>query len=96
MDFLWSLKDFRHRARKQAIAVTLGDTNPQPKEQQTQCTTNTNTSTTSSNDSWHEPPIPAEDNNDQYGLGTNLYDTIYPHPEIESDHNRLEHFLDKL
>jgi hypothetical protein len=57
---------------------------------------NSKNSTTSNDDSWHEPPIPDEDKDNRYGLGTNLYDTIYPHPEIESDHNRLEHFLDKL
>ncbi len=72
IDLLQSLKDFCHRAWKQATAVTLQETNQQPKEQQTQCTTDPNISTTLNNDSWHEPPIPAENNNNWYGLGINL------------------------
>jgi hypothetical protein len=94
-----SLTDFCHCARKQAATVKLCKTTTtthQPKVQQMQCTTNSNTSTTSNNDSWHETPNPAEDNDKRYGFGTNLYDTISAHPKIESNHNRQEHFLDKL
>ncbi len=90
---LQSLKDFCHRARKPATAVTLQETNPQPKEQQMP---NLDNSTTSNDNSWHVPPDPDEDKDDQYGFGTHLYDNIYPHPKIKSDHNQLEHFLDKL
>jgi hypothetical protein len=32
IDLLQSLKDFHHRGRKQATAVTLREMNPQPKE----------------------------------------------------------------
>ncbi len=35
-------------------------------------------------------------NEDWYGLGMDLYETISSHPEVNSAHNWLKHFLDNL
>ncbi len=39
---------------------------------------------------------PNDDDQDCYGLGSSLYDTISVHPEIDSRHHRFESFLDML
>jgi hypothetical protein len=46
-------------------------------------------------DLWQEPD-PVNLDEDWYGLRTDLYDTISLHPEVDSGHNHLEHFLDNL
>jgi hypothetical protein len=46
-------------------------------------------------DYWQELD-PVDPNEDWYGLGMDLYDTISSNPEVNSAHNRLEHFLDNL
>jgi hypothetical protein len=93
------VKDFCHCARKRATAVKLHETTTntlQPQGQPTQQTTTLDSSTTSNNDSWHESTNAPEDGKGQYGLGTNLYNTISAQPEVDSGHSCLEHFLDKL
>ncbi len=46
-------------------------------------------------DYWQEPD-PVNPNEDWYGLGTDLYDTISSYLEVSSTHNQLKHFLDNL
>jgi hypothetical protein len=47
-------------------------------------------------DSWHEAEQPEESDPDQYGLGSDLYDTISAFSEVDSGKKQLGHFLDKL
>jgi hypothetical protein len=47
-------------------------------------------------DSWHEAEQLDDDDQDCYGLGSDLYDTISAHPDINSRHRHFESFLDKL
>jgi hypothetical protein len=43
-----------------------------------------------------EPTNNPNDDEEQYSLGTNLYDEISAHPDVDICHSRLEQFLDKL
>jgi len=98
IDLQASLKDFRHRCRKRAAAIALREhTDPPSSQLQTPPMEASQSTERSDADSWREPvqPDPPLDE-DRWGFGTNLYDTISAHPEVPSNHNRLEHFLDKL
>jgi hypothetical protein len=89
IDLLQSLKDFCHCTRKRAGDVRLRKNQPRT----------THYLDDSSNlNKWHkvEQVEVTKESNECYGLGSSLYDTITAHPEVNSGHNRLEHFLDKL
>jgi hypothetical protein len=49
-----------------------------------------------SDQDWWQEAEQAKPDQVWYGLGTDLYDTISAHPEVDSNHTRLDTFLDKL
>jgi hypothetical protein len=85
IDLQNSLKDFRYRCRKRATAIALRErSNLSPSRRP------------NDTDEWNETHQPEPIDDDRYGLGTNLYDTISAYKEDPSDHKRLEYFLNKL
>ncbi len=96
INLLLSLKEFRHQACKCAGQVDLWENTSEQRWNTRLRDKNILVSSDSSNlDYWQEPD-PVDPNEDWYGLGTDLYDTISSHPEVNSAHNWLEHFLDNL
>ena len=98
IDLQNSLKDFRYRCRKRATAVALREcSDPSPANSRARIHTDLQSSRRSDDtDKWHEPHQPKPVDDDRYGLGTNLYDTISAYKEDPSDHKQLEYFLNKL
>ena len=98
IDLLQGLKDFRHRVRKCAAAIKLREgtvkkpARPPLGPRRADATLANN----SDIDSWHEAEEPEIDDEDRYGLGSDLYDTISSTPEADSGAKRLEYFFDKL
>ncbi len=96
INLLLSLKNFRHRARKRVSQVDLQENATEQKRNTRQQEVTLLASSDSSDlDYWWEPD-PVDPNEDWYVLGTNLYGTISSHPEVNSAHNQLKHFLDNL
>jgi hypothetical protein len=98
IDLLQGLKDFRHRVRKRAAAVKLrkGTVDAPARCPLGPIQVARPSDDTSDIHSWHEAEEPKESDPDWYGLGSDLYDTIFAFPEADSGKKQLEHFLDKL
>ena len=98
IDLLQGLKDFRHRVRKRAEAIKLreGTVEKPARRPLGPRRAVANLADDSDIDSWHEAEEPEIDDEDRYGLGSDLYDTISSIPEADSGAKRLEYFFDKL
>ncbi len=89
INLLLSLKDFCHQARKRAGQVDLWENATEQRRYTRQRETTLSALSDSSNlNYWQEPDL-VDPNEDLYGLGTNLYDTILSHLEVNSTHNQL-------
>ncbi len=95
IDLLQSLKDFCHRARKQAAKVHLREKSSHVPPQNTSDISPPSSDTNT--DSWQEPDCGATEDNDHFwGFDTDLYGKILSNPEVASQHKWFEGFLDKL